>query len=174
MSLRQTSKTCHQASFWNCKDATFGINEFPRSAVQMKRITNLVSREKALETKLKNTQGHRVQIGKIVLTNSVSLHCLQWKALLYVRYLAAKSKVYVFFVGLFTLNISNLILESLVKFVMVRIIKTPYSTSHSLIKLVSLWIPKYGYQFMTKWLKTSFRKVHFPVNTLFPLKRLAK
>lgn len=39
----------------------------------------------------------------------------------------AKSRVYVFFVGLFTLNISNLILESLVKFVMVRIIKTPYS-----------------------------------------------
>lgn len=163
MSLRQTSKTCHQASFWNCKDATFGINEFPRSAIQMKRISNLVPREKALETKLKNTQGHRVQIGKIVLTNSVSQHCLQ-----------AKSRVYVFFVGLFTLNISNLILESLVKFVMVRIIKTPYSTSYSLIKLVSLWIPKYGYQFMTKWLKTSFRKVHFPVNTLFPLKTLAK
>lgn len=116
MSLRQTSKTCHQASFWNCKDATFGINEFPRSAVQMKRISNLVPREKALETKLKNTQGHRVQIGKIVLTNSVSQHCLQWKALLYVRYLAAKSRVYGFFVGLFTLNISNLILESLVKF----------------------------------------------------------
>lgn len=171
MSLRQTSKTCHQASFWSCKDATFGINEFPRSAVQMKRISNLVPREKALETRLKNTRGHRVQIGRIVLTNSVSL---QWKALLYVRYLAAKSRVYGFFVGLFTLNISNLILESLVKFVMVRIIKTPYSTSYSLIKLVSLWIPKYGYQFMTKWIKTSFRKVHFPVNTLFPLKTLAK